>query len=53
MSCQRIQASVSHGLQWPFLKLEQQTVTIDLFVYLLPPVGQILSFFVWMMRNGG
>jgi hypothetical protein len=43
--------SVSNGIQWQFLKLEQQTVTIDLTVYPLPPVEQILSFFVWMIKN--
>jgi hypothetical protein len=42
---------VSNGIQWQFLKLEQQTVTIDLTVYPLPPVEQILSFFVWMMQD--
>jgi hypothetical protein len=47
-----IYGSVSNGIQWQFLKLEQQTVTIDLTVYPLPPVDQILSFFVWMMQNG-
>lgn len=44
--------SVSNGIQWQFLKLEQQTVTIDLTVYPLPPVEQILSFFVWMLQDG-
>jgi hypothetical protein len=43
---------VSNGIQWQFLKLEQQTVLIDLTVYPLPPVEQILSFFVWMMQHG-
>ncbi len=41
--------SVSNGTQWRFLKLEQQTVTIDLTDYPLPPVDQILSFLVWML----
>lgn len=43
--------SVSNGIQWQFLKLEQQTVTIDLSVYPLPPVEQILGFFVWMIQK--
>lgn len=43
--------SVSNGTQWRFLKLEEQTVTIDLTDYPLPPVDQILSFFVWMIRG--
>ncbi|MCL1463248.1 hypothetical protein [Argonema galeatum] len=47
-----IYGSVSNGIQWQFLKLEEQTVTIDLSVYPLPPVEQILSFFVWMMQSG-
>lgn len=47
-----IYGSVSNGIQWQFLKLEQQTVTIDLTVYPLPPVEQILSFFVWMLQEG-
>jgi hypothetical protein len=44
--------SVSNGIQWQFLKLEQQTVTIDLSVYSLPPVEQILGFFIWMVQKG-
>jgi hypothetical protein len=47
-----IYGSVSNGIQWQFLKLEQQTVTIDLTVYPLPPVDQILGFFVWMLQTG-
>ncbi len=47
-----IYGSISNGIQWQFLKLEQQTVTIDLTVYPLPPVEPILSFFVWMLQNG-
>ncbi len=47
-----IYGSVSNGIQWQFIKLENQIVTIDLSVYPLPPVEQILSFFVWMIQNG-
>ncbi|MEB3336761.1 MAG: hypothetical protein VKJ46_04810, partial [Leptolyngbyaceae bacterium] len=47
-----IYGSVSNGIQWQFLKLERQTVTIDLSVYPLPPVEHILSFLVWMMQDG-
>jgi hypothetical protein len=43
---------VSNGTQWRFLKLEGQTVTIDLIDYPLPPVEQILGFLVWMVREG-
>lgn len=46
-----IYGSVTNGVQWQFLKLETNVVTIDLNVYPLPPVEQILSFFVWMMQN--
>ncbi|MFB2921353.1 hypothetical protein [Aerosakkonema funiforme] len=46
-----IYGSVSNGIQWQFLKLEGQTITIDLSVYPLPPIDQILSFFVWMMQS--
>ena len=45
-----IYGSISSGTQWRFLKLEGNTVTIDLTDYPLPPVEQILAFFVWMMR---
>jgi hypothetical protein len=43
---------VSSGTQWRFLKLEGQTVTIDLVDYPLPPIEQILSFLVWMVKSG-
>lgn len=43
---------VSSGTQWRFLKLEGQTVTIDLVDYPLPPLEQILSFLVWMVKSG-
>jgi hypothetical protein len=46
-----IYGSVSNGTQWQFLKLQEQTVTIDLTIYPLPPVEQILSFFVWMLEE--
>ncbi len=44
--------SVSNGLQWQFLKLTGTEVTIDLNIYSLPPVEQILAFLVWMIREG-
>ena len=43
-----IYGAVTSGTVWRFLKLEGQTVTIDLTDYPLPPVEQILSFLVWM-----
>lgn len=41
---------VSNGIQWQFLKLDHTTATIDLTVYPLPPVEQILAFLVWMIQ---
>ncbi|HEY9851076.1 MAG TPA: hypothetical protein V6D28_16525 [Leptolyngbyaceae cyanobacterium] len=48
---QTIFGTVSSGTQWRFLKLEEQTVTIDLTDYPLPPVEQILGFLVWMVQQ--
>ena len=39
---------VSNGLLWRFLKLEQQTVTIDLIDYTLKPLGDLLAKLMWM-----
>lgn len=47
-----IYGSVSNGFQWQFMKLEKQTVTIDLTIYPLPPIEQILGFLVWMVQSG-
>ncbi|MEQ9357109.1 hypothetical protein [Coleofasciculus chthonoplastes] len=47
---QYIYGTVSNGNQWQFLQLEDSTVTIDLIVYPLPPVEQILAFLVWMIQ---
>ncbi|MGK7924146.1 MAG: hypothetical protein AB4290_02650 [Spirulina sp.] len=47
-----IYGAVTSGTVWRFLKLEGQTVAIDLNDYLLPPVEQILGFLVWMVQNG-
>ena len=44
-----IYGCISSGTQWRFLKLEGQTVTIDLTDYALFPVEQILAFLVWMV----
>ncbi|MGB6166880.1 MAG: hypothetical protein WBF52_04780 [Geitlerinemataceae cyanobacterium] len=51
-SISTIYGSVSNGVQWQFLKLEKQTISIDLTIYSLPPVEQILGFLVWMVREG-
>ncbi|MGK7900422.1 MAG: hypothetical protein AB4352_03220 [Hormoscilla sp.] len=48
----RIYGCVSSGTQWRFIQLENQTVTIDLMDYPLPPVGQILAFLLWMIQEG-
>ncbi len=47
----KIYGVVSSGILWRFMKLEGQTVTIDLMDYPLQPVEQILAFLVWMTRN--
>lgn len=47
-----IYGTVSSGTVWRLLKLEEQTVTIDLTDYPLPPVDQILGILVWMMQEG-
>lgn len=44
--------SVTNGLQWQFLKLSGTEVTIDLNLYPLPPVDQILGFLIWMVQEG-
>ncbi|MEH2067124.1 MAG: hypothetical protein V7K47_02945 [Nostoc sp.] len=46
-----IYGSVSSGNLWTFLKLEDNTVTIDLTEYLIPPVEQILGILVWMIKS--
>lgn len=50
-SISTIYGSVSNGVQWQFLQLREQTISIDLTIYSLPPVEQILGFFVWMVRE--
>lgn len=47
-----IYGSITSGTQWRFLKLEDNTVTIDLMDYPLPPVEQIVGILVWMIQNG-
>ncbi|MHC5724219.1 MAG: hypothetical protein ACYTXY_08705, partial [Nostoc sp.] len=47
-----IYGTVSSGTQWRFLRLQGQTVTIDLIDYPLPPIETILSFLVWMVKAG-
>lgn len=47
-----IYGTVTSGTVWRFMKLEAQTVTIDLTDYPLLPVEQILGILVWMVQNG-
>ncbi|MBW4569393.1 MAG: hypothetical protein KME31_15635 [Tolypothrix carrinoi HA7290-LM1] len=44
-----IYGSVTNGTAWRFLQLTEQTVTIDLTDYPLPPVDLILGILVWMV----
>ncbi len=48
MSHLPVYGCVSNGLLWRFLKLEQQTVTIDLIDYSLTPLGDLLAKLIWM-----
>ncbi|MBO1046700.1 MAG: hypothetical protein HEQ10_02620 [Dolichospermum sp. DEX182a] len=41
--------SVTSGTTWKFLKLEGNSVTIDITEYPLPPVEPILAFLTWML----
>ena len=45
----KIYGSVTNGTAWRFLQLTEQTVTIDLTDYPLPPVDVILGILVWMV----
>lgn len=47
-----IYGCVSSGTQWRFLKLKEQTVTIDPLDYPLPPVALILGQLVWIVQEG-
>ncbi len=40
------------GTAWRFLKLEGQTLTIDLSDYPVPPVEPLLGMLVWMVQSG-
>lgn len=43
--------SVSSGTTWRFMKLEEQTVTVDLTDYPLPPTEVILGMLLWMTEQ--
>ncbi|BAY93889.1 MULTISPECIES: hypothetical protein [unclassified Tolypothrix] len=47
-----IYGSVSSGTAWRFLKLEEQTLTIDFHDYTVPPVEILLGMLVWMVQEG-
>ncbi|WP_333131519.1 hypothetical protein [Microcoleus sp. Pol11C3] len=51
-SISTIYGSVTSVTAWRFLKLEGQTVTIDVRDYPFPPVEIILGMLVWMVQNG-
>jgi hypothetical protein len=48
---QVVYGCVTSGTLWRFMKLEGQILTVDLMDYALQPVGQVLSFLVWMIRG--
>jgi hypothetical protein len=48
---QVVYGSVTSGNLWTFLKLEKETVTIDLTDYLVFPVEKLLGILVWMIQN--
>lgn len=47
-----IYGTVTSGTVWRFLRLEGQSVTIDLTDYPLPPVEQILGCLMWIVQQG-
>ena len=47
-----IYGSVSSGTAWRFLKLEGQTLSIDLNDYPVTPIEILLGMLVWMVREG-
>ncbi len=50
-SVEVIYGGVSSGILWRFLKLEEQTVTIDLKDYGIDPIGPLLAKLVWMLKG--
>jgi hypothetical protein len=46
-----IYGSITNGTAWRFLQLKEQTVTIELIDYPLPPVDLILGILVWMVSS--
>jgi hypothetical protein len=48
-----IYGCVSSGLQWRFLKLEGQQISIDMQDYSLEPLDRLLGILVWMTSTSG
>jgi hypothetical protein len=47
-----IYGATTSGTAWRFLKLENQTVTIDLTDYALSPIERLLGMLTWMVEKG-
>ncbi|KAM3093379.1 hypothetical protein ACKFKG_19580 [Phormidesmis sp. 146-35] len=47
-----IYGSVTSGTAWRLMKLDDQTLTIDLHDYAIPPVDHLLGMLVWMVQQG-
>ena len=47
-----IYGATTSGTAWRFLKLDNQTITVDLTDYPLEPVDRILGMLAWMVKNG-
>jgi hypothetical protein len=47
-----IYGATTSGTAWRFLKLEAQTVTIDLTDYALSPIERLLGMLAWMVEKG-
>jgi hypothetical protein len=47
-----IYGATTSGTAWRFLKLEAQTVTIDLTDYALSPIERLLGMLTWMVDKG-
>jgi hypothetical protein len=43
--------AVTSGSLWQFLKLEQNTITVDLTEYTVPPVEQVLGILVQALQK--
>lgn len=46
-----IYGCVTSGNRWIFLQLKEQTLTIDLEEYVIPPVGWLLNALAWMCQS--